>query len=51
VRGQKEIGLFKELTGSDWYEGQNVEIDEEHKITEFDYENHINPKMLKGIDT
>lgn len=37
-RGQLEFKLFKELTGHDWYDDYGVEVDKEHKITEFNYE-------------
>lgn len=26
-------------------------VDEEKKITEFDYENYIDPQLLQGVDT
>jgi hypothetical protein len=51
-RGQKEFDLFTELTGgSTWYDDIMVETDNEYKITEFDYENYLNPELLKDIDT
>lgn len=50
-RGQLEFDLFTELTGKSWYEDIGIEIDPETKITEFDYENYIDPTLLKGIDT
>ena len=50
-RGQPEYELFKELTGRDWNEDSNLKFDDETKITEFDYENHISPEVLKGVDT
>lgn len=50
-RGQFEWDLFKELTGSGWDDDANVKFDEEHKITEFDYEKYLNPELLKNIDT
>ena len=39
------------MTGKDWYDDAQVMIDNETKITEFDYENHIDPNLLKTIDT
>ena len=43
-RGQYEFDLFTELNGGkDWYADANLVIDEEHKITEFDYENYFDP--------
>jgi hypothetical protein len=44
--GQWEFELFKEMTGKSWYWDKNIKIDEEHKITEFDYENYIDPQCL-----
>ena len=44
--GQHEFELFKELTGSNWYDDARVIRDEEHKITEFDYENFIDTSLL-----
>ena len=43
--------IFKELTGRDWYDNDGISRDEEHKITEFDYENYLDPQTLKGVDT
>lgn len=34
-----------------WYDDTEVTIDEEHKITEFDYEKYLHPQLFKGIDT
>ena len=28
-----------------------MKYDEEHKITEFDYEKYLNPELLKNVDT
>lgn len=50
-RGQPEFELFKELTGNSWYKFSDLETDLEKKITEFDYENYIDPALLKNIDT
>lgn len=50
-RGQNEFELFKELTGNSWYKFADLETDLEKKITEFDYENYIDPALLKNIDT
>ena len=50
-RGQFEYDLFKELTGKDWYDDTYVKYDQEHKITEFDYEKYLNPELLKNVDT
>ena len=50
-RGQSEFDFFKELTGHDWYDDQHYLFDPENKITEFDYENYIDPLILKTIDT
>ena len=40
-RGQQEFNLFETLTGSSWYDDARVVVDNEHKITEFDYENYV----------
>lgn len=41
-RGQAEFKLFEALTGGrNWYDDSRVIVDEEHKITEFDYENYV----------
>lgn len=45
-RGQSEFNLFKRLTGSNWYEDAELLTDPETKITEFDYENYIDPQLL-----
>lgn len=50
-RGQFEWDLFEELTGSKWTDDALVRFDEEHKITEFDYEKYLNPELLKDVDT
>lgn len=50
-RGQPEYELFRELTGKDWDAYADLEFDPETKITEFDYENYLNPELLKNIDT
>lgn len=42
-KGQKEFKLFQELTGHNWYDDADMDMDMEHKITEFDYENYIHP--------
>lgn len=49
--GQAEFELFKELTGNSWYDDAKVREDTETKITEFDYEKHLNPELLKDVDT
>jgi hypothetical protein len=41
-RGQREFDLFQELSGRSWVDDSLNFIDEEHKITEFDYENYFN---------
>jgi hypothetical protein len=38
--------LFKDLTGSSWYDDVYYQMDDEHKITEFDYENYIHPSLI-----
>ena len=50
-RGQPEYELFKELYGEDYHAFSNVSTDQETKITEFDYENYLNPTLLENVDT
>lgn len=45
-RGQPEFDLFTKLTGSNWYDDAHTIVDEEFKITEFDYENYIHPDCI-----
>lgn len=40
-RGQKEFNLFSQLSGQNWYDDATTLVDEEYKITEFDYENYF----------
>ncbi len=40
-RGQAEFNLFTKLSGTNWYNDSTVVIDQETKITEFDYENYF----------
>ena len=35
----------------EWDEYTNLDFDPETKITEFDYENYLNPQLLANIDT
>ena len=49
--GQAAYDLFTELTGKDWNSDLRVKFDQETKITEFDYENYLNPALLEGVDT
>ena len=49
--GQKELELFKALTGRDFHDNSRIRTDDETKITEFDYENYLNSDLLDGIDT
>jgi hypothetical protein len=50
-KGQEFYALFKEMTGEDWFADSTVKFDREKKITEFDFENYLNPALLKGVDT
>jgi len=43
-----EFEVFKKVTNKDWYDDSYTEVDEEHKITEFDYENYFNPLLLQN---
>ena len=49
--GQESYQLFKEMTGNDWNTFSSTKFDPETKITEFDYENYLNPELIKGLDT
>lgn len=49
--GQDEMDLFEELTGKEWHIYDDLDHDPETKITEFDYEKYLNPKLLEGVDT
>ena len=39
------------MTGRNYFEDASESIDREEKITEFNYEDYLNPELLKGIDT
>lgn len=45
------MDLFEELTGKEWHIYDDLDHDPETKITEFDYEKYLNPKLLEGVDT
>lgn len=45
------MNLFREMTGAEWNSQDGVELDPETKITEFDFENYLNPNLLKNVDT
>lgn len=49
--GQPEFALFREVTGFDWNEDKSLIIDNEKKITEFDYENFIPSEVIKRVNT
>ena len=49
--GQKEWSLFEKMYGRAWNAMDDVIFDEEEKITEYNYEEHIPKHLLKGIDT
>ena len=46
-----EYKLFKHITGSNWHDDNYMMLDDEKKITEFDYENFIPQAILKRMDT
>ena len=48
--GQPELELFKEIFGVDYYQEFGF-LEEEEKITEFQYEKYIHPELLKDMDT
>ena len=39
--GQKEWDLFTRMYGTSWSEYDDLQFDEEDKITEFNYENYL----------
>lgn len=43
--------IFKELTGLDWHADARIMIDDETKITEFDFEKYLNADLLKNVNT
>jgi hypothetical protein len=45
-RGQAEFDLFTRLSGMNWYQDSTTNIDQDYKITEFDYENYIAPQLI-----
>lgn len=52
ARGQDvQTDLFKEMSGINYHSFENITMDPEHKITEFEYEKFLNPEMLKNVDT
>jgi hypothetical protein len=50
-RGQKEWDIFYEMFGDEWDKYDNINFDQEEKITEFNYEKFIPAQILKGMDT
>lgn len=50
-KGTWQREQFKELFGVDWDQYKDLAVDNEKKITEFDYENFFPAEMLKHIDT
>lgn len=49
--GQKEWDLFQKMYGSPYNQYENVQLDDEDKITEFNYENYIPQAILDQTDT
>lgn len=50
-KGQaSQLDLFKEMTETEWTDYQKIKTDSETKITEFDFENHLNQDLLKNAD-
>jgi|APCry1669189034_1035192.scaffolds.fasta_scaffold285728_1 hypothetical protein len=38
------------MTGLNWYQDSNTVLDPEYKVTEFDYENYFDTKLIpKGV--
>lgn len=49
-RGQWQYNLFKEMYGVDYHAFDNLQIDEEKKITPWDYENFLPAGYLDHVD-
>ena len=49
--GQWQYDAFKEMFGKDWHAYENLMIDEEKKITQFDYEEFLPTGYLNAVDT
>lgn len=49
--GTVEMELYEELTGRPWYFKLGDMMDDEKKITEFDFENFIAKEILQQYDT
>ena len=49
--GQVELELYEELYGRPWYFKYGEIMDDEEKITEFNYENFIPAEVLARYDT
>lgn len=45
------MALFEEITGLKWNGNAAVQIDQEDKITEFNYEKFLTPEEIEGVDT
>ena len=50
-RGQAEFDLFTNLTGQEYTADVGVLHDDEHKITEFEFEKFLNPMLLQRVNT
>lgn len=50
-KGQKEWDLFTELYGSEWDKFKNRLVDDQEKITEFNYEQYLPSHIIKSLDT
>lgn len=50
-RGQKEWEFFTEIYGYEWDKFKDRVLDDEEKITEFNYEQHLPSHILKSLDT
>jgi hypothetical protein len=48
--GQDEMKLFEEITGMSWYDDAHNRIDPEEKITEFNYEQYLDPTCMESIN-
>ena len=45
------MGLFEEIYGRPWHSFTSMLMDDEFKITEFDYEQYIPQEILAKMDT
>ena len=49
--GMAEKEIYETIFGRDWFFKPHEMVDDEKKITEFDYENYLQPELVSGEDT